>query len=133
MMQKILIFLFCLCLPAWAQSRSEKLVKAHFEYVKMVHAVAENCMQTAQDLAAKPDDKQLIIEGMRCYSFLLEKREKLENDVFKLLRRLNFPQGELSERDRQFVSMVYLIDLHLEEVGGKIEPVVKRHQSKGRK
>lgn len=117
-------------LPLWAESRSERLVNAHFEYVKLVHAVAETCVQTANDLAAKPDDESLIIEGMRCYSFLLEKREKLENEVFIPLRRLNFPSGELSKRDEQFVAMTYLIDVHLEEIGSKIEPVVKRHQAK---
>lgn len=129
----VLMGLMMAALPSWAESRSAKLVNTHFEYVKLVHAVAESCVQTAKDLAAKPDDEALIIEGMRCYSFLLEKREKLEREVFVPLRRLNFPHGELSEKEQRFVAMVYLMDEHIEEIGAKIEPVIKHHQAKSRK
>lgn len=129
----LLISVLISVMPSWADKRSAKLVNAHFEYVKLVHAVAENCVESAQALVKNPNDKQLIIEAMRCYSFLLEKREKLEKEVFVPLRRLNFPKGELSEKEKEFVAMVYLMDEHIEEISAKIEPVIKQHQGKARK
>lgn len=113
-------------------AKVRKLVEMNFEYVRLVYDVAKQCAKSADAYAKTPDDKQLAIETMRCYSFLLEKREKLEREVFVPLRSQGFPGSNPTDREKQFVMMVYVIDDSIEDAGKAIEPVLKQKMGKGK-
>lgn len=125
----MLLMLFSACAMA-ASGKVAKLVNLNFEYVKLVYAVAQDCANTATQYAKSSQDKQLTIETMRCYSFLLEKREKLEREVFVPLRRAGFPSANLTDKDKEFIKMVYVIDDSIDDIGHAVEPILKRKMGK---
>lgn len=110
--------------------RINKLVNLNFEYVRLVKLVSDDCLKTTQKLLGLPDSQDLWISAMGCYSFLLEKREKLEREVLIPLRRLKFPQGELTQKEKDFVALVYVADDNIEEIAKQLEPLIKKHRFK---
>lgn len=135
MIRSLLLWLALMVLPVWAKGglQVRKLVDLNFEYVKLVYQVAQDCARVAGQYAQSSQDKALTIEVMRCYSFLLEKRDKLEREVFVPLRRAGFPHGTLSERDKTFITMVYVIDDSVEDVSRVLEPMIKQRVKSSRR
>lgn len=115
-------------LPIMAQPNAARLVEAHFEYVKMVKLISDECLLHAQVFARSQSSRQTAIDVTRCYSFLLEKRERMQHEFIDRLNRLKFTEGALTDKEKEFIALVFFIDQNLQEIAATVEPIYQKYR-----